>query len=345
MKQELPYVHRYKDRHGKVRTYYRRDGVKRTIKGEIGSHEWMANYLEINESFENPTPKAPDHESLDYAITMYFGSPRYEKLKPASKDLYRKVLEPVRSSLGHRKVGSFSRGRLIQIRDTIAARSPSMAKTTIAILKLVFENAIDMDLIDRNPAKGVMPPPGMTTTPHRKWTDEEIALILDKGRPCVRRAMIVLLYTGLRCSDAVRLKLSDIKDGRIRLFTQKTGLPVVIPVHEKLKAELDRKLSLRVEPLFLMPNTLGGKSSVSGIYELMKADFARHGIQRTDAPTQHGLRKNAVAALVEAGCTTRQIQAITGQSLPMIEHYAQEYEREHLSDGAMILWEEHSKNR
>ena len=35
----------------------------------------------------------------------------------------------------------------------------------------------------------------------------------------------------------------------------------------------------------------------------------------------HGLRKSAVVFLVEAGCTTAEVSAITGQSLQMVEHY------------------------
>ena len=35
----------------------------------------------------------------------------------------------------------------------------------------------------------------------------------------------------------------------------------------------------------------------------------------------HGLRKSAVVMLLEAGCTTAEVAAITGQSFDMVEHY------------------------
>jgi hypothetical protein len=35
----------------------------------------------------------------------------------------------------------------------------------------------------------------------------------------------------------------------------------------------------------------------------------------------HGLRKNAVNALLEAGCSAAEVSAITGQSLEMVEHH------------------------
>jgi hypothetical protein len=36
----------------------------------------------------------------------------------------------------------------------------------------------------------------------------------------------------------------------------------------------------------------------------------------------HGLRKSAVVMLLEAGCTTAEVAAITGQSFEMVERYA-----------------------
>lgn len=39
----------------------------------------------------------------------------------------------------------------------------------------------------------------------------------------------------------------------------------------------------------------------------------------------HGLRKNAVNALLEAGCTIAEVSAITGQTHQVVEHYAAKF--------------------
>ncbi|MEM8648467.1 MAG: hypothetical protein AAGF86_19305, partial [Pseudomonadota bacterium] len=49
----------------------------------------------------------------------------------------------------------------------------------------------------------------------------------------------------------------------------------------------------------------------------------------------HGLRKNAVVALAEAGCTTAQISAITGQTQRVVEHYLGTLRQGVLADQAM----------
>lgn len=58
-----------------------------------------------------------------------------------------------------------------------------------------------------------------------------------------------------------------------------------------------------------------------------------------DPPPLHGLRKNAVMALVEAGCEPCEIQAITAQSLQTIEHHAAKYKRERLGQAATLKLE------
>jgi hypothetical protein len=51
------------------------------------------------------------------------------------------------------------------------------------------------------------------------------------------------------------------------------------------------------------------------------------------------LRKNAVNALLEAGCSTAEVSAITGQSLQVVEHYAKGRDGRALARAAMVKWE------
>lgn len=199
----------------------------------------------------------------------------------------------------------------------------------------MFENACDNDILDRNPAKGVTPPEGFEPKLHRKWSNEEINAFRQRAKDYVRRAVMVLLYTGLRVSDATSLKRDAVKGGVIRLRTQKTNTPVVIPVHSELKSELENPLP--VESIWLIQGARGQQLNRNSLHSMLMREFKSLGI--TDAPTTHGLRKNAVVCLIEAGADPRQIQAITGQSLAMIEHYGQECTSDNLAHQAIRLWE------
>jgi integrase len=50
----------------------------------------------------------------------------------------------------------------------------------------------------------------------------------------------------------------------------------------------------------------------------------------------HGLRKSAAAALAEAGCSDREIMAITGHQSPrMVSHYTKSADQKRLARSAM----------
>ena len=58
----------------------------------------------------------------------------------------------------------------------------------------------------------------------------------------------------------------------------------------------------------------------------------------------HGLRKAAARKLAEAGCTTRQIMAITGhKSYSEIERYTKAAEQELSAEAAIGKWEEQTE--
>lgn len=77
-------------------------------------------------------------------------------------------------------------------------------------------------------------------------TEAEIQLLAEvdlkgrKGHEQVRDLFIIGCHTGLRFSDLSRVKPENIKGGFIELTQQKTGEPVVIPVHRQVAAILDK---------------------------------------------------------------------------------------------------------
>jgi hypothetical protein len=56
----------------------------------------------------------------------------------------------------------------------------------------------------------------------------------------------------------------------------------------------------------------------------------------------HELRKSSVCFLLEAGCSTEEVKAITRQSRTMIDHYAGDLNRQRLATRAITKWENES---
>lgn len=195
---------------------------------------------------------------------------------------------------------------IIQLRDKIAEKSPRNAIEAVKVMKLIFECARDHDLIDRNPAKGISPPANYVAEPHRSWSMDEIQKFKRGARAIWRRAMMVLLYTGQRRGDVINMRRDLIRDGMIEVVTNKTGAKVYIPIHADLVEELSEPLP--VGSLYLIAGA-GGRP--------MTPDYLSHGLQKEcrrigikPNPPLHGLRKNAVMALIEADLLPRNVRAL-----------------------------------
>ncbi|MFZ4534428.1 MAG: tyrosine-type recombinase/integrase, partial [Alsobacter sp.] len=68
-------------------------------------------------------------------------------------------------------------------------------------------------------------------------------------------------------------------------------------------------------------------------------DWMARAIEKAGLPTEcvlHGLRKSAAAALAEAGCSEREIMAITGHRTPqMVSLYTRSADQKRLAKSAM----------
>jgi integrase len=97
----------------------------------------------------------------------------------------------------------------------IAEHKPTYARAVHIILSVIFDRAINLDLITKNPARMV----GMSRTPQKKiefWTKEEFQRVMNctsKVQYSDHLAEIMLLFlfmTGLRSGEARALKWEDV---------------------------------------------------------------------------------------------------------------------------------------
>jgi integrase len=60
-----------------------------------------------------------------------------------------------------------------------------------------------------------------------------------KKRAQIRGLVLLMRWSGLRLGDAVRLERSRVVDGKLMLYTQKTGTPVYVPLPNHVVAALE----------------------------------------------------------------------------------------------------------
>src|SRR5215471_19193281 len=100
---KLRYVNEYRDRHGKVRRYFRRPGSRAiALPGLPGSIEFMAAY-QAALAIKAPPPPSSRHViagSLAAVVAGYLHSAEFSNLSPTSQLSYRLALKPFLQRMG-----------------------------------------------------------------------------------------------------------------------------------------------------------------------------------------------------------------------------------------------------
>jgi integrase len=215
--------------------------------------------------------------------------------------------------------------------------TPGAANQRLKALKALFAWGCEdePELAPQNPTLGVKKL-RYATRGHHSWTGDEIKQYRDRHPvgSMARLALDLLLYTGGRREDAVRLGPQHVRDGRIR-FTQaknehRTPIHVDIPVHPELAAAIAATPSGH---LTFLITKYGKPFTPPGFGNAMRDWCNQANLHHCSA---HGLRKACATALAEAGATVHEIASVTGhQSLEEIERYTRAAERKQLADRAM----------
>lgn len=174
---------------------------------------------------------------------------------------------------------------------------------------------------------------------HAPWPENVLEAALRADDALVRLSTHLLYFTGQRIGDVLRMTWNDIRAGSVSVRQQKTGKTVDVPLMPELAAELDRTPRTGVTIMGL-PATKAGSDRV----RLALQAFAA-GQGETGKIVTHGLRKNAVNALLEAGCTIAETAAITGQSFAMVEKYARKVDQRKLGQAAILKFGEARRER
>jgi len=331
---KLAFVHSYRDRHGRGRHYFRRPGYKSVkLPGLPGSREFMEAYqaalasetaprLEIAASRAKPG-------SIAQAVALYLGSIDYTDLVPRSKRALRHLLDRFREEHGDKPLADLQ-SKHVEI--MLAGKAPYAARDFYKALRSVAKVAIRAGLIETDPTVNVRRPRIKNTGGFRCWSDEEIVQF-ESFYPIDTRARLafaLLLYTGQRRGDVIKMGRQHVKDGFLFLRQQKTGTALAIPVipalNEVLAAHPAKNLT------FLVTHT-NEPFSPTGFSNWFGRICAAAGLPGLSA---HGLRKAMCRRLAEAGRSANEIAAVSGhRSLPEVARYTRDADQKRMASAAM----------
>lgn len=278
----------------------------------------------------NKRQDVPEGLTLNALISLYEKSPKFRSLAPASQALYALYLKRARKELGIAPAGELEPSDVRIVLDRMAD-TPSAANAMMRALGAVYRWGRGQGHVSNKPTDGVEE---FEEGEHEAWPEW---LLEDALQDEVLRLPVgMMYYTAQRIGDVCALRWSDIRGDAIELTQQKTKLSLSVPIHRELKAMLD--VAPRSD--FTILQRPDGKPWTPN--SLRKAIKAWAATRKQDV-VPHGLRKNAVNALLEAGCSSAETAAISGQSLQMVEHYAKKRNRTKLGQAAILRWEGRNK--
>jgi integrase len=119
----------------------------------------------------------------------------------------------------------------------IGVETPSMANMTRSVLRKLLGHAVRCGYRNDNPVAEIDRYKGGT---RHTWTEAELAAY-ERRWPLGTRerlAYALLLYTGQRGGDVVKMRRADVSGGTIAVVQVKTGTALSIPIHHELAAAM-----------------------------------------------------------------------------------------------------------
>lgn len=330
----LKYVHQFRDRHRRLRHYFRRrTGKAIPLPGLFGSEEFMAAYqaalatiakpVEIGESRTQPG-------TVDALVIAYYKTAEFTALVPKTHNAFKRIIEAFRVKNGSKRVATLQRDH---IESMMAAISNVHAKRMwLRAIRALMKAAVPTMRKD-NPTIGIENAKRPKSDGFHNWTDEEIQQYRNYWQLGTQQRLVMefaLEAVSRRC-EVLRLGPQHVKDGRIRIKRAKGSRDVNILVTSELQAACD---AMPKGHAIYIVNLHGKQRSVEGL----GTAFAKWA---TDAGLPkhcrlHGLKKGGMRRLAEAEATTKQIMAISGhRKLSEVERYTEAADQKRLADAGM----------
>lgn len=302
-----PYLSREVTRHGRAVWYVRRNGKRIRIRAEYGTSEFDAEY-QAAIAGKPLKSKAANEGTLAWLIERYRETAAWSHLSVATKRQRENIFLHVIDTAGAQPLAKITRATIIAGRERRAATS-AQARNFLDAMRGLFRWAADAGMVKADPTIGVKNPPRKKGPGFRPWTEDHVAAY-ERRWPIGTRQRVwldVLIFTGLRRGDAVRLGRQHVRDGVASIKTEKSGfivavtLPILDALAETLAAGPCGDLTF-----------IAGKNG----RPLTKESFGnlfREACRAAGVPgSAHGVRKIAATRSANAGVTVAQLEAIFG---------------------------------
>ena len=323
------------DRHDNIRIYFRRKGQPKIRLTETpGTDAFDREYQRAFRGGMNLVPARGNAPAMPgtmrWLCEQYYVSAVFQSLAASTRKVRRGILEEICQRAGNFRYATMETPHVAKLRDEKAAL-PHAANNRVKTLRQLFAWATSPEYgyAKKNPTRDVGRLRGNNPDGIRAWTESEARRY--EARHAIgtkaRLAFDLLLYTGVRRSDAVRLGpqmerwfTDTTPDGNTvevqkLVFTEtKGGLRILktheLPILPPLRHSID---ATQIGHLVYLVTAWGQPHSAKAFGHWFKKRCREAGLEELSA---HGLRKLGAQRCAEAGATEHQLMALFGWTNP-----------------------------
>jgi Site-specific recombinase XerD len=323
-----PFVTRERSRHGKLKFYFRRGKGPRTLLPSPDDPDFDEAYEAALAGSPRVKKRMATSGTLEWLINRYRETSAYMGLSQATRKQRDNIFKHVIKSAGSSDYRKITRKTIVDGRERRAA-TPAQARNFLDAMRGLFRWALEAELVGVDPTAGVKNPARPKDSGgFEAWTEDDV-VAYEKRWPDGTKERVwlhVLLYTGLRRGDAVRIGKQHVRDGVATIRTEKTGMEVSIPILPALEE------TLRQGPtgdLAFIVGENGRPLTKETFGNFFRRACNEAGLKGKSA---HGVRKIGATRAAEAGATVAELEALfgwTGGTMAM--HYTRTADRKRLA--------------
>jgi integrase len=328
-----PHLHSERTRHGRQVWYVRVGrGPRIRLRADFGTDNFRLEY-EAAIRGERPSITGPKTGSLEWLIARYRETGAWRSLSTATRrqreNIFRQI---VKSGAATQPYTAITAQGLSAARDK-RADTPAQARHLIDTMRGLFKWAKGAGFVKINPAADVEYPTQRKTQGFPVWTEDDLARYEARWQLGTKERvwLAVLLYTGLRRGDAVKIGKQHVRNGVMMIRTEKSQgqIDVTIPVLPELEE------ALRTGPvgeLAFICGDRGGPLTKESFGNMFSEACRAAGIRKS----AHGVRKAGATRAANNGATVAQLEAIFGWvGGRMASHYTRSADRARLAREAI----------
>jgi integrase len=309
-------VSRFVDRHGKERYRYRKAGCPSGyLLGYPGTPEFAAALAAYQQGAPVPLAGRCVPRSIGDLVARFYRSATFLKAGEGHQRTVRGIFEPFRAEFAD----IITHFRFDHIEEILRRRAqkrtvgnrivggPGSAENLHEQLKRLFDYAIRLGWTVQNVAEQAELPVKPERVGFHCWTEDEIAAFQARHQLGTkpRLALELMLWTGLRRSDAVRVAPQHVKGGRLRMTAGKTGKAVDVLLAPDLLRAIERMPAVGLTALLV--TEYGRPFTAAGF-----GAWFRDRCDEADLPqcAAHGLRKALATRAADLGASQQQLKAV-----------------------------------